>query len=440
MHTNFLTTNLPCWLAAQDQSQRDMIISEVNDIQKYRDAEKSRKQRKELSKNQKYRNKMMKVVSLGQIDKLGKINGLLKSFGLYTKDDAAAKMQEQNPRRRHDIIDEKIGTRMLNKDWKDEEEERELLDDIELVTDEWVWTERKISADHEKVMHGRVTDASVVDNSNARVVPHSGPYDSDIQRLSDEDAHSVNVAVAKHELEGLQNEYAKLRNQIVDECAPIVVHVEVIVRVAKKASKSTSPGLSQITPYEWRIVIEKSERNLLAESLAKFATRMCRDDFPLELDATLAAGCGVPLAKDAELTKHRPVVVGSALIRLLLKASVDVLRKKLDQKVDHHQYGVKKAGYEIAAHSCREMIKRCIESVKFRIAISPGTKILCMLFFDAVNAFNAVDQKFMLHLLQVEAPGLLPIVMLFYVRESQIHLNTGETILSSDDARARAIP
>ena len=199
----------------------------------------------------------------------------------------------------------------------------------------------------------------------------------------------------------------------------ILMNPDTIESAALEAKKSSSGGLDQITPWLLRRAVETGLNHRVAIIIARIATRWGKGDFSPVVGELAAGGRLIGLYKNEAKTDIRPIVVGSALRRLICKAFAREVRNKLHALVSNHQLGVLQGGYEVGVHTMRKLVEQCKES---------GEVIMVL---DFKNAFNSCDRNLMLQLVAAHVPELARLVQWLYQNESHLVTSRGDTVLSS---------
>ena len=152
---------------------------------------------------------------------------------------------------------------------------------------------------------------------------------------------------------------------------------------------------------------------------ARLATRWGRGDYsPLSGEST-ASGRLIALYKDSRKVDVRPVCVGGALRRLLVKAQACQIREKIKELVEDHQLGVLKGGWEAGIHTMRAITKKC--------RVTNGVIML----LDFQNAFNTPKRNLLMLVTQAFLPEMARLVFWLYGNEPDLVTQRGDLVKSS---------
>ena len=109
--------------------------------------------------------------------------------------------------------------------------------------------------------------------------------------------------------------------------------------------------------------IENCENRSCPLVIAKLSNRMAKGDFQTISGRAFSMMRSVALWKTNEKTSVRPIGIGSALKRVIIKAHASLMKLLVSELVDKYQLGVMKGGYETGIHVIRALAQRCKEAV-----------------------------------------------------------------------------
>ena len=128
----------------------------------------------------------------------------------------------------------------------------------------------------------------------------------------------------------------------------------------------------------------------------------------------------VALWKSNKKESVRPIGIGSALKRVIMKAHSNLVKPLIADLVEKYQLGVMKGGYETGVHVMRALSQKCMED---------GDVILLI---DFVNAFNACSRSLMIKLAATFVPEIAHLIYWLYAEETELLVSNGETLISSE--------
>ena len=127
--------------------------------------------------------------------------------------------------------------------------------------------------------------------------------------------------------------------------------------------------------------------------------------------------------KDESKTKVRPIAIGDARRRLLIRAVVTVARGAVADVVDDHQLGLQLGGFEVGCHAMRTWTKICEETGE------------CIFLLDYRNAFNSTDRNLMLKMAGAFAPEVLNLAYFLYSGVPTLMTENGNILRSETGAQ-----
>ena len=157
----------------------------------------------------------------------------------------------------------------------------------------------------------------------------------------------------------------------------------------------------------------------MRESYGETGQPLDTRDFDSTFGKLWAKGRWIPLFKNNQDERVRPICVGSSLRRLLTKAYNSHLKSRLETITESHQLGTKRAGYEIGVHAARAIANKCREN---------GCAILII---DIENAFNTADRNLILKLLAAHIPEAAKLFWWLYHLETTLITSNGDEVLNS---------
>ena len=195
---------------------------------------------------------------------------------------------------------------------------------------------------------------------------------------------------------------------------------EDIAGAVKRLRKSAGGGPQQITPWMLKQAVEGSTDGSCALMIAKLSNRMAAGDFSRVSGRAFSMMRSVALWKSKDKKAVRPIGVGDALKRIIVRAHSNRVRPVLLDLVGKWQLGLMKGGYETGVHVMAALAKQCLLDNEV------------ILLMDFKNAFNACNRNLHIKLAASFLPEIAPLVYWLYADETELFLSNGEVLTSSE--------
>ena len=208
-----------------------------------------------------------------------------------------------------------------------------------------------------------------------------------------------------------------LANEFIGKTFVVAQDIESAV---KKMKKSVGGGPQQITPWMIKQAVEGSENGSCSLVIAKLSNRMANGDFGRVSGRAFGMMRSIALWKTKEKSSVRPIGIGDALKRVIVKAHSNLVKPIVDELVDKLQLGVMKGGYETGVHVMRALAKRCKVDLEV------------ILIMDFKNAFNACNRSLLIKLAATFVPEIAHLAYWLYAEETELFISNGETLISSE--------
>ena len=169
-----------------------------------------------------------------------------------------------------------------------------------------------------------------------------------------------------------------------------------------------------------RQAIQYSSNGSCSLSIAKLSNRMAKGDFDKVSGRAFSMMRSVALWKDKEKTSVRPIGIGDALKRIIVRAHCDHVRVLIEELVWKHEFGLMKGGYEAAIHTMRALAEQCKEDLDVIVVL------------DFANAFNSCNRNLLIKLAVTAIPEIAPLAYWLYAEETELFLSNGSTLISSE--------
>ena len=167
---------------------------------------------------------------------------------------------------------------------------------------------------------------------------------------------------------------------------------ESVRRAALKTQGGSSPSAMNAEGWRRSLTCKQfgNSPSDLCKAIVMITRKLCTvEDQHESLEASVTCRL-IPLDKSPGL---RPIGIGKILLRIVGKVVVSTIREDITESVGSLQVSAgMEAGSEAAAHAMHEIFKK------------QGTE--AVLLIDAINAFNTVNRKVLLHNDKVICPAI----------------------------------
>jgi len=254
------------------------------------------------------------------------------------------------------------------------------------------------------MMHGKVSAATrLINRQSGGLLDVSGPVISQLQ-----DKHPSAKPASEDIL--ITGEKISVENVIFE-----AIDIELVKKAAKLTSGSGGP--TQVDSECWQHILccsaFKKPQELLADSIARLARRICTEVVDFQSIEVLTAGRLVPLDKCPGL---RPIGIGEILRRIIGKCVMMVLKKDVQNDAGPLQTCAGHAGgIEAAIHAMAE--------------VHDDENTEAILLVDASNAFNALNRNAATHNMQYVCPPLARYFENTYREPANLYVANGDGLV-----------
>ena len=189
-----------------------------------------------------------------------------------------------------------------------------------------------------------------------------------------------------------------------------------------------SHGPSFLDADFWRIIAGSSiygaQSDDLSHALALMAKQLCCKNLedPDSIEALMSCRL-IPLDKSPGV---RPIGIGEVIRRIIGKSVMSVVKQDVLRSTSYQQLCAgREAGCKVAIHAVRELFEQ--EETQGFIQI------------DASNAFNSINQKLLLHNINIICSEIVTYIKNCYIRPARLFI-TGGKELSSQEGTTQGDP